>query len=124
MVVLDKQDPVQMKSSTVGFTDAADFYDLTIHNAVHLTDSGTYVHAAGWRHASFGKENVSHGCIGMDDDVAKWFYDLSIPGDVVTVIQSSQTKGNVTTNSNPGFDDWNLTWDQWLKGSAAGVQTG
>ena len=28
----------------------------------------------------------------------------------------------VTNNPNPGFDDWNLSWTQWLAGSAAGVQ--
>jgi lipoprotein-anchoring transpeptidase ErfK/SrfK len=124
MVVLDKTAHIQMKSSTVGFTDAADFYDLAIDSAVRLTDSGTFVHGAPWRHADFGKDNVSHGCIGMDADPALWFFNLSKPGDIVEVLQSSQTKGNVTTNSNPGFDDWNLTWDQWLKGSATGATTG
>jgi lipoprotein-anchoring transpeptidase ErfK/SrfK len=124
MVVLDKISHIVMKSSSVGFTDAADFYDQPIDDAVRLTDSGTYVHAAPWRHPSFGKENVSHGCIGMDLDPAKWYFDLSKPGDIVEVLKSSQTKDNVTTNSSPGFDDWNLTWDQWLKGSATGVPTG
>ena len=124
MVVLDKVAKIHMTSASVGFTDAADFYSMDIEDAVHLTDSGTYVHAAPWRHAFFGKSNVSHGCIGMDAEPAQWFYNLSKPGDVVEVLQSSQTKGNVTTNPNPGFDDWNLTWSQWLAGSAAGVQTG
>jgi hypothetical protein len=112
-----------MTSASVGFTDASDFYSMDIEDAVHLTTSGTYVHAAPWRHADFGVDNVSHGCIGMDAAPAQWFYNLSKPGDVVTVLKSSQTKANVTTNPEPGFDDWNLTWDQWLKGSAAGVQS-
>jgi lipoprotein-anchoring transpeptidase ErfK/SrfK len=123
MVVLDKVAKIHMTSQSVGFTDADDFYSMDIEDAVHLTTSGTYVHAAPWRHASFGKENVSHGCVGMDLAPAQWFYNLSKPGDIVEVLKSSATKGNVTTNPNPGFDDWNLSWDQWLKGSAAGVQS-
>ena len=121
MVVLDKTANIEMKSQSVGFTDSADFYDMKIQYAVHLTDSGTYVHAAPWRHADFGVDNVSHGCVGMDLEPAQWFYDLSKPGDIVEVLKNSQTKGNVTTNPNPGFDDWNLSWSQWLSGSAAGV---
>ena len=124
MVVLDKTEHIQMKSSTVGFTDASDFYDLAIDDAVRLTDSGTFVHAAPWRHADFGKDNVSHGCIGMDLAPAQWFFALAKPGDIVEVLKSSQTKDNVTTNSAPGFDDWNLSWDDWLKGSATGVAQG
>jgi lipoprotein-anchoring transpeptidase ErfK/SrfK len=123
MVVLDKTADIEMKSQSVGFTDSADFYDMKIQYAVHLTESGTYVHAAPWRHADFGVDNVSHGCVGMDLEPAQWFFNLSKPGDIVEVLKSSQTKGNVTTNSEPGFDDWNLSWTQWLQGSATKGQS-
>ncbi|MEY9863507.1 lipoprotein-anchoring transpeptidase ErfK/SrfK [Catenulispora sp. GAS73] len=122
MVILDKFPKLQMTSASVNFTDASDFYDLPVQYAVKITDSGTFLHAAPWNDGKFGHVNSSHGCIGMSLDDAAWFYNTVKPGDVVDVQQSANTKPNVTTNSMPGFDDWNLSWSDWLKGSAAGVQ--
>jgi lipoprotein-anchoring transpeptidase ErfK/SrfK len=124
MVVLEKDASLQMTSASVNFTDASDFYDLKVQSAVKITDSGTFLHAAPWNEGKFGRVNGSHGCIGMSLDDAAWFFTTVKVGDVVDVLQSANTKPNVTTNPNPGFDDWNLSWDQWLKGSAAGVQAG
>lgn len=121
MVVLEKDSTLQMTSASVNFTDASDFYDLKVQDAVKLTDSGTFVHAAPWNEGKFGRVNGSHGCIGMSLDNAAWFFGQVKIGDVVEVLKNSASKDNVTSNSNPGFDDWNLSWDQWLKGSATGV---
>jgi lipoprotein-anchoring transpeptidase ErfK/SrfK len=122
MVVLEKDATLQMTSASVNFTDASDFYDLKVQSAVKITDSGTFLHAAPWNTGKFGHVNGSHGCIGMSLDDASWFFNTVKVGDVVEVLKSSSTKDNVTTNPMPGFDDWNLSWDQWLKNSAAGVQ--
>lgn len=122
MVVLEKDSSLQMTSASVNFTDASDFYDLKVQDAVKLTTSGTFLHAAPWNDGKFGRVNGSHGCIGMSLDDAAWFFNTVKVGDVVNVLQSSDTKPNVTTNSMPGFDDWNLSWSQWLAGSGAGVQ--
>jgi lipoprotein-anchoring transpeptidase ErfK/SrfK len=122
MVVLEKDASLQMTSASVNFTDASDFYDLPVKSAVKITDSGTFLHAAPWNDGKFGHVNSSHGCIGMSLDDATWFFNTVKVGDVVDVLQSANTKPNVTTNPRPGFDDWNLSWSQWLKGSAAGVQ--
>ena len=122
MVVLEKDATLQMTSSSVNFTDASDFYDLKVQSAVKITDSGTFLHAAPWNDGKFGRVNGSHGCIGMSLSDAAWFFGTVKIGDVVDVLPSANTKPNVTNNPNPGFDDWNLSWSQWLKGSAAGVQ--
>jgi lipoprotein-anchoring transpeptidase ErfK/SrfK len=122
MVVLEKDATLQMTSSSVNFTDASDFYDLKVQSAVKITNSGTFLHAAPWNDGKFGRVNGSHGCIGMSLSDAAWFFGTVKIGDVVNVLPSANTKPNVTTNPNPGFDDWNLSWSQWLKGSAAGVQ--
>jgi lipoprotein-anchoring transpeptidase ErfK/SrfK len=123
MVVLEKDAELQMTSASVNFTDASDFYDLKVQSAVKITDSGTFLHAAPWNDGKFGRVNGSHGCIGMSLDNAQWFFNQVKVGDVVEVLKSSNSKDNVTANPNPGFDDWNLSWDQWLKGSAAKGQT-
>jgi len=124
MVVLEKDAHLQMTSSSVGFTDASDFYSTAVDNAVKLTDSGTFVHGAPWNQAKLGKENASHGCVGLSASDAAWFFSTVKIGDVVEVTKSANTKANVTTNPNPGLDDWNLSWSQWLASSAAGVQSG
>lgn len=122
MVVLEKDASLQMTSASVNFTDASDFYDLKVQSAVKITGSGTFLHAAPWNEGKFGRVNGSHGCIGMSLDDAAWFFNTVKIGDVVDVLPSANTKSNVTNNPNPGFDDWNLSWTQWLAGSAAGVQ--
>jgi lipoprotein-anchoring transpeptidase ErfK/SrfK len=118
MVVLDKSPTVEMTSCSVSIScdpSSALYYDLMVHWDVHLTDSGTYVHAAPWDSA-IGEDNTSHGCIHLTNDDAEWFYGVVKPGDVVQVNGEPQ---NVDEGN--GFGDWNLSWSQWLANSAAGV---
>nr|WP_225848427.1 Ig-like domain-containing protein [Streptomyces sp. HPF1205] len=111
-VVLEKAQFVQMKSSTVGISD---FYDLPVYWATRVTWSGEYVHAAPWSEGSQGYANVSHGCTGMSTENAEWFFDHVRRGDIVQVINSD---GATMSPFDNGFGDWNLSWDQWRKGSA------
>ena len=117
MVVLDKAQKVLMDSRTVGLGDA---YKGYYYWAVHITTSGTYVHQNPRADTYGGKENVTHGCVGLaDDGTAQDFYNQVIPGDVVKVVNSTDTvaAGN-------GYGDWNLSWTQWLAGSALKGATG
>ncbi|MDX3581207.1 MULTISPECIES: L,D-transpeptidase [Streptomyces] len=111
MVVSDKQRRVFMDSRSVGYGDSyADWYAY----AVHLTASGTYLHENPKANTYAGRQNVTHGCVGLaDDGTAKRFYDQVIPGDVVKVTGSKETVavGN-------GYGDWNLDWERWKAGSA------
>lgn len=119
-VVLEKQSFVQMKSSTVGIAaGSSNSYDLPVHWATRVTWSGEYVHAAPWSVGSQGVANTSHGCTGMSTENAKWFFDEVRPGDVVQVIGSG---GHDMEDFGNGFGDWNLSWDEWLKGSALGAR--
>ena len=52
---------------------------------MRITWSGVYLHAAPWSVGSQGSTNVSHGCINMSPEDAATYYDMSIPGDPVTV---------------------------------------
>ena len=60
-----------------------------------------------------GHRDTSHGCLNLNADNAKWFYDFSVPGDVVEVRNSG---GPPLTPAQNG--DWTLSWDQWRNGSA------
>ncbi|MEU6533183.1 Ig-like domain-containing protein [Streptomyces sp. NPDC046928] len=111
-VVLAKEGTVRMTSASIG---SSDFYDLIVHHSVRLTNSGEYVHAAPWSTGSQGYANVSHGCTGMSNDNAAWFYDTIKEGDVVEVVNSG---GEMMAPFGNGYGDWNLSWRKWRVGSA------
>ena len=122
VMVISEQDQVtRMDSHTVGLGSE---YDIpAVPHAQRLTDSGTFVHGVYWRSSSvFGRENTSHGCIGLYDAAggysgstpAGWFFDHSMIGDVVRVVGSS---GDQVSPDN-GMSGWNLSWPDWQAGSA------
>ncbi|MFI0964212.1 L,D-transpeptidase [Streptomyces sp. NPDC021080] len=111
MVVSDKASKVFMDSRSVGYGDQ---YHGYYYYAVHLTTSGTYLHQNPKANTYGGRQNVTHGCVGLaTGGPAKRFFDEVIPGDVVKVTGSKETVavGN-------GYGDWNLDWDQWRATSA------
>ncbi|WKK26380.1 L,D-transpeptidase [Streptomyces olivoreticuli] len=121
--ILAKEGRVVMDSLSIGIPrNHPDGFYGSYDFSMRETISGEYVHAAPDNAESFGKENVSHGCIGMSTDDAKWLYGLSLKGDVVQVTGSSKPKP--MDNFGNGYGDWNLSWQEWLDGSALGVRTG
>ncbi|MFD5751142.1 Ig-like domain-containing protein [Streptomyces sp. NPDC127033] len=111
MVVSDKERRVLMDSSTVGFGDA---YKGYYNYAVHLTSSGTYLHENPLADVHAGRENITHGCVGLPTDgTARRFFEEVIPGDVVQVTGSPET-----VDPGNGYGDWNIPWSRWLAGSA------
>jgi hypothetical protein len=65
--------------------------------------------------------NVSHGCVNLPPAAAKTYYDMSIPGDPITV-----TNSTAAGRWDDGWTQWFLSWPAYLKGSATGqaVQAG
>ncbi|WP_031071939.1 L,D-transpeptidase [Streptomyces sp. NRRL WC-3742] len=117
-VVLGQERSVRMNGETIGIAaGSTESYDLDVLWATRVTWSGEYVHAAPWSVGSQGYENVSHGCTGMSTDNAKWFYDNTRVGDLVTVVNSH---GAVMEPFGNGFGDWNVAWASWVKHSALG----
>ncbi|MDN5805395.1 MAG: Ig-like domain-containing protein [Microlunatus sp.] len=86
-VVTEKHRDYVMDSSTWGLKGAG-AYRTKVKYATRISDSGEFVHGAPWSEYAQGHSNVSHGCINMTDAAARWFQDLSRPGDVVTVKNS------------------------------------
>lgn len=111
-VILGKESFVRMTSASIG---ASDFYDLPVHWATRLTNSGEYVHGAPWSVGSQGVSNVSHGCTGLSSGNARWFFDSVRQGDIV---QHINTSGEKMAPFGNGFGDWNLSWKKWREGSA------
>ncbi|SFP60743.1 peptidoglycan transpeptidase precursor, ErfK-YbiS-YhnG family [Geodermatophilus dictyosporus] len=102
-----------MDSSTYGVpVDSPDGYRTPVQWAVRLSDSGEFVHAAPWSVAQQGRENVSHGCINLSTENARWFFEFSQPGDVVEIRNSAA--GTLTSD----ISDWTIPWEEWTAGSA------
>ncbi len=115
-VVLAKAPMVEMTSCSIGLSctpGQGEYYDLHVHWDTRITWTGTFVHAAPWDY-QLGKANTSHGCIHLSTDHAKTFYDQAQVGDVVVVTGTNRSYNP----TDPGMMDWNLSWSQWLAGSA------
>ncbi|MFC9817583.1 Ig-like domain-containing protein [Streptomyces virginiae] len=127
MVISEKFKETRMNGATVGFTDAdgKGEYDIKdVPHAMRLSNSGTFLHGNYWGADSiFGSVNTSHGCVGLNDvkgagdpnQPAAWFYDNSLIGDVVTVVNSPDK----TIKPDNGLNGWNMSWADWKAGAAA-----
>jgi len=118
MVIMDKEPTVHMDSQTVGLGKAYDIKDVP--HGMRLTPSGTYAHGNYWRPTSvFGSENTSHGCVSLHDvqgggdssTPAAWFFDNSLIGDVVKVVNSPD---KIVAPDN-GWNGWNMSWSEWTQ---------
>ncbi|OLB76556.1 MAG: hypothetical protein AUI14_18470 [Actinobacteria bacterium 13_2_20CM_2_71_6] len=109
-VVLEKLPTVRMTSASYGITNPKDpnFYDESISLCVRITYSGEYTHKADWNIPDHGKRNVSHGCINMDPDHAKWMFDTFGLGDIVDVKNTP-----VHLPIWDGLGDWATSYDQY-----------
>jgi lipoprotein-anchoring transpeptidase ErfK/SrfK len=102
--VLEKFPDIVMDSSTYGVpVSSAQGYKVHVQLAVRIDNSGNFVHSAPWSVGDQGVRNVSHGCINISPDNAKWFYDNFGSGDAIVVKNS---KG--IYNQPDGASDWQM----------------
>jgi lipoprotein-anchoring transpeptidase ErfK/SrfK len=102
--VQDKFASIVMDSETYGVpNNSPDGYYLNVKRAVQFDNSGHFVHSAPWSVADQGVQNVSHGCVNLSPDNAKWFYDNFGIGDPIVVTNSV---GSYTQND--GGQDWQI----------------
>lgn len=113
-VVLEKHVLKIMDAQTIGISPGdPEYYRLEVPYALRVTWSGEFVHSAPWSVGSQGRDNVSHGCVGMSPSNAIWLFNQSSVGDVVKVVGSPRT-----LESGNGYTDWNVSWEDWVAGSA------
>jgi lipoprotein-anchoring transpeptidase ErfK/SrfK len=108
---VEKAHPVRMIGG--GPPGSAGYYNELVNYAVRFTFSGDYYHSAPWSVVNQGTSNVSHGCVNLPPAAAVTYYNLSIPGDPITV-----TASTAAGKWDDGWTEWFLTWSQYLKGSA------
>ncbi|MFE0177701.1 Ig-like domain-containing protein [Streptomyces sp. NPDC059002] len=114
MVVTEMLEVTRMNSRTVGFGGEYDIPDVP--HAMRLTTSGTFLHGNYWSPNAPGNTNVSHGCVGLRDvkggssrTPAGWFFDRTLIGDVVEVVNSDDKK----VAPDNGLGGWNMEWKDW-----------
>ncbi len=112
--VMDKANPVIMDSSTFGLPINSRLgYRETIPWATRISKDGIYLHQLNATVWAQGNTDTSHGCLNLNGDNAQWFYNFSVPGDIVEIRNTGGSTLKLWQNG-----DWNVPWDQWLKGSA------
>ncbi|TDV52009.1 L,D-transpeptidase [Actinophytocola oryzae] len=112
-VVMSEHTDYTMDSSTYGVpADAANGYRTTVAVASRMSNSGIFYHSAPWSVGDQGHRNVSHGCINMTTENARWLQSISNKGDVIVV----QNSGGPVLESWDGLGDWQVPWDQWAAG--------
>lgn len=115
-VIMSKQRTRVMDNATAGVPDgSSDHYRVEVDYAMRLTMSGEFFHASPWAYAAWGSSRVSHGCTSMSEEDAAWLYSIANVGDPVEITGTSlkQQAGN-------GITVWNMSWEDWIKGSATG----
>ncbi|MGH3640803.1 MAG: L,D-transpeptidase, partial [Mycobacterium sp.] len=111
--VLDKANPVIMDSSTFGLpTNSRLGYKESISYATKISTDGIYLHQLNSTVWAQGNTDTSHGCLNLNGDNASWFFDFSVPGDVVEVRNTGGKSLEVWQNG-----DWTVPWDLWRRGS-------
>jgi lipoprotein-anchoring transpeptidase ErfK/SrfK len=109
-VSVEKENPVRMIGGTKG---TPGYYNELVPYSVRFTFSGDYMHDAPWSVGAQGSSNVSHGCVNLSPADSKIYYDLSIPGDPITVTDSTKAG-----KWDDGWTEWFLSWPDLVKGSA------
>ena len=114
-IIMEKFSSVRMDAATTGVdSEDPDYYNIDdVKWAMRVTNSGEFLHAAPWQGSNQGRANVSHGCTGMSTADAAWLFSQSRRGDVVKFVDSPRA-----LESQNGWTDWNISWSDWVKGSA------
>lgn len=112
-VIMDQHETIPFKAESLGLKpgDEAYYEPVTAKNASRISNGGAFIHEAlPSAQPVLGKSNVSHGCIGMSPEGAKYMYDNFDAGDVVQVLNTGYGPMYVYD----GFGDWNLPWAEWI----------
>lgn len=119
LVVMEQAESYFFDPTSLGLdpSDPHWYAPFYAHNVSRLTTSGVFVHQAlPSAFNSIGIENVSHGCIGMWPEDAKFFFDTFGPGDIVETVNT----GYPQADPDDGYGDWNIPFANYPDASWKG----
>lgn len=113
--VINHENPATMSSDSYGLpaNSPLGYAPEKVPWATKISTDGIYLHELDATVWAQGHENLSHGCLNLNYDNAKWFYTHSTVGDVVEVVHSGGPKIQQWQGG-----DWSVPWSQWVGGSA------
>jgi lipoprotein-anchoring transpeptidase ErfK/SrfK len=113
-VAMSEHTNYTMDSSTYGVpADSPLGYRTTVSVATRLSNSGIFYHSAPWSLRQQGSSNVSHGCINMSTENARWLQSVSNKGDVFILSNT----GGQPLEPTDGLGVWQIPWQTWSKGA-------
>jgi lipoprotein-anchoring transpeptidase ErfK/SrfK len=113
--VINHENPAVMSSDSYGLpaNSPLGYAPEKVPWATKISTDGIYLHELDATVWAQGHENLSHGCLNLNYDNARWFYEHSTVGDVVKVVHS----GGPEIQQWQG-GDWSVPWSAWQAGSA------
>jgi lipoprotein-anchoring transpeptidase ErfK/SrfK len=122
LIVLYRTPVVVMKSCPTFHTPAAcipggaQYYDEPVYEDTAVSTSGYFIHAAPWSVGSQGRTDVSHGCVNLSTARATTYYNFSVPGDVVRILNTGYN-----ASYSDGEGDWQLPFATYSNTSGLGA---
>jgi lipoprotein-anchoring transpeptidase ErfK/SrfK len=113
--VINHENPAIMSSDSYGLpaNSPLGYAPEKVPYATKISVDGIYLHELDTTVWAQGHQNVSHGCLNLNQKNAKWFYNTSHVGDVVKVVHSGGPKLEFWQGG-----QWDVPWSQWVAGSA------
>ena len=113
--VIAHENPAVMSSDSYGLpaSSPAGYAPEKVYWATKISTDGIYLHELDATVWAQGNTDVSHGCLNMNLDNAKWYYQHALVGDVVQVVHTGGVKVQIYQNG-----DWTAPWPTWVAGSA------
>lgn len=111
-LAMGKLPEVWMTSPNVKKGEAGYYHELVLKD-VQISNSGEYLHQSPGEYECLGRRNCSHGCVRQSVAGARWFYNLSLRGDIINITGSTR---KLEWNNGWGF--YQMPWKTWVKGSA------
>lgn len=82
-------------------------YETDVKWAMRLTFSGQFIHGAPWAADRLGRENGSHGCINVSNEMGEWIYNFVRWGDPVIVKNTG-----LGLPPGDGFTSWDVPYEE------------
>jgi lipoprotein-anchoring transpeptidase ErfK/SrfK len=113
--VINFENPATMSSDSYGLPASSPYgYKAEkVPWATKISTDGIYLHELDTTVWAQGHQNVSHGCLNLNQANAQWYFQHSKIGDVVKVVHSGGPKIKLYQGG-----DWSVPWKQWSKGDA------
>jgi lipoprotein-anchoring transpeptidase ErfK/SrfK len=119
--VITHENPATMSSDSYGLpaNSPLGYAPEKVYWSTKITVDGIYLHELDATTWAQGNTDVSHGCLNLNYDNAKWYFQTSLVGDIVEVKNVHTVGGQVSAPVQLWQGgDWTVSWADWLKGSA------